>query len=244
VTDPCESPGDELSPLPPRLNSLRLSPMRLALFYLLSGWALVYLAAQYTGPLRWMLLWPGVSLILVALAYAGLGARLLGKKSDGRVPAWAMALHFPVWWLRRLTSEPSRQLVAPGVWLGRRPRQGEVPDGVGLIVDMTAEFPRPRGARHVGYFCLPTLDGLAPRAKLFRQLVDSVLAADKEVYLCCAAGHGRSAAVAAAVMIARNQAADVDEAEHILRATRPAVALTRAQRRIVRRTTQGDESPQ
>jgi len=221
--------------------------MRLATFYALSGWALVYLAAQYTGPIRWMLLWPGISLMLVALAYAGLGARLLGKKSDGSVSPWAMALHFPyflanwlVWWLRRLTSEPSRQLVAPGVWLGRRPRAGEIPEGVGMVIDLTAEFPRPRSARDIGYVCLPTLDGLAPKPKPFRQLVDNVVATDKDVYLCCAAGHGRSAAVAAAVMIARNQAADVEEAEQILRSTRPAVALTRAQRKIVRRTTQAD----
>jgi protein-tyrosine phosphatase len=218
--------------------------MRLAPIFFFGGLALTYLAVQYGGVAYWVLIWPGASLMSVGIAYAGLGAVIFGKKSDGRLPAWSVILHLPyllaiwgIWWSRRWGAEPSRQLVAPGVWLGRRPREGEVPEGVGLVVDLTAEFPRPPGARDVGYRCLPTLDGCAPRAKKFQRLVDDVARAEEDVYLCCAAGHGRSAALAAAVLIARNQAADVDEAEQILQATRPRVALTKVQRKLVVRAT-------
>ena len=52
-----------------------------------------------------------------------------------------LALTWFAWHLRRLVSrQPCCHEVAPGLWLGRRPLAREVPAGVVLLVDLTAEF--------------------------------------------------------------------------------------------------------
>jgi len=53
------------------------------------------------------------------------------------------------------------------------------------------------------------------------------------MYIHCAQGRGRSAAVAAALLIRKGLAADVDEAERMLRAARPSIRISPAQRRLV-----------
>src|SRR3954469_17281813 len=76
-----------------------------------------------------LLLWPGVSFLLVAAAYAGLGPRVYGKRADGRLAGWAVLVLLPfllltwlVWHLGRLVQRgPACHEIAPGLWLGRRP---------------------------------------------------------------------------------------------------------------------------
>jgi hypothetical protein len=60
------------------------------------------------GGWAYFLLWPGVSATLVGLGYAGVGARVFGKRTDGRFAAWAWVVHFPylvitlgVWYVLR-----------------------------------------------------------------------------------------------------------------------------------------------
>ena len=177
-----------------------------------------------------------MSLLLAGVAYALLWPGVFGKKADGRMAPWALAINLPylfviwtIWWVRRFGSEAVYDRVAPGLWLGRRPRAGQMPGGIELVVDLTAEFPRPPGAAGVEYVCLPTLDGTSPAKEPFKRLVGRVAPFSGEVYVCCAAGHSRSAAVAAAVLIERRQASDVDDAERRLRAARPRVHLTDSQ---------------
>ena len=82
------------------------------------------------------------------------------------------------------------------------------------------------------WLCLPTLDGTAPPADGLLKLVDTVESRDPSgpVYVHCAAGHGRSATVAAALMLRRGLAADVASAEATMREARPGIHLNRAQR--------------
>jgi protein-tyrosine phosphatase len=203
----------------------------IALAVLLGGWA-------------WLLAYPAGSFLLFAAAYAGVGPRLFGKRSDGRLAWWAVVLLAPVllmlwcvWQAQRFfRREACCHEVAPGVWLGRRPLPHELPAGVVLVVDLTAEFPAPRG---IGdgreYLTLPTLDGLAPDEADFRAVVERVAATAGPVYLHCALGHGRSALLAAAVLLARGLAADARHAEQMLRQVRPGVRLKPAQRRLLAR---------
>ena len=83
------------------------------------------------------------------------------------------------------------------------------------------------------YLCLPTLDALAPPLAAMRELVKQVAAWPGTAYVHCAAGHGRSALVAAAVLLARGLAADPKEAQRLVRKARPGVSLNKSQRRLL-----------
>src|SRR5262245_28082319 len=153
--------------------------MKYAVVFALLAVCLAVLGVAVGGP-GLVLLWPALSLALVAAAYARLGPRLFGKRPDGRLAWWAVLLLLPyllltwtLWHLHRLLSkeDPGNE-VAPGVWVGRRPFVRELPPGVTLVVDLTAEFPAPRGLRAGREFvCLPTLDAMAPGEVRLREVV-------------------------------------------------------------------------
>jgi protein-tyrosine phosphatase len=126
--------------------------------------------------------------------------------------------------------------VAPRIWVGRRAGAWELPPDTRLVVDLTCEMWCPRG---VGddrrYVCLPTLDGTAPGPAALEALLRHARDETGVIYIHCAQGRGRSAALAAALLIARGTAADVDQAEATLRKARPSVRLNPAQRAWVAR---------
>jgi protein-tyrosine phosphatase len=211
-------------------------------FVLMSGW--LVLLAVMVGGWCWLLLWPALSFAFLAAAYAGLGHHIFGKRPNGRLAWWALLLLLPVllllwslWHLQRLMSrEATCNEVAPGVWLGRRAFVHELPSGVVLVVDLTAEFPcsLPIDARR-DYLALPTLDAGVPDEAAFRAVLARVATTAGPVYLHCAQGHGRSAMLAAALLLQRGLATDVRQAEALLRKARPGVRLKPIQRRWLRR---------
>jgi protein-tyrosine phosphatase len=148
-----------------------------------------------------------------------------------------LLLAWTVWHLQRwLSREPCCHEVAPGVWLGRRPLQRDLPPGVALVVDLTAEFFAARGVRAGrDSLVLPTLDATAPDETRFRAVLMRLAEHPGPVYIHCAAGHGRSALLAAALLLLRGLAADERQAESQLRQARPGVRLGPAQRRLLRR---------
>jgi protein-tyrosine phosphatase len=219
--------------------------MKYAFAFALIGVVLLLLAVE-GGGLCWLLLWPALDGLLLSAAYAGLGPRVCGKRADGRLAWWAVVLLLPylgltwlVWHLSRFVSrERPCHEVAPTLWVGRRPFAHELPPGVSLVVDLTAEFvAHPEALRGRTYLCLPTLDMSAPDEKAFQHLVSRVAGWQGIVYVHCAAGHGRSATVAAAVLIVRGLANSVEEAEELMRKVRPGIRLAPAQRSLLRRIT-------
>jgi protein-tyrosine phosphatase len=215
--------------------------MKYAIVFTLLSLVLALYALILQGP-GWLLLWPAFSFLWVAGAYAGLGARLLGKRPNGQMAWWSLPLLFPyllltwgLWHLHRLTSsEDPWNEVAPGIFLGRRPLPGELPAGVTLIIDLTAEFSEPRAVR-MGrtVICLPVLDAHVPRVAELWALIERVANHPGPVYLHCALGHGRSALAACALLIARGLARDAEEAESLVRKARPAARLNRVQRSLL-----------
>jgi protein-tyrosine phosphatase len=193
------------------------------------------------GGVAWALAWPSLSALLLVVAYAKSAPGLLGKRPDGTRPAWAWALFLPyfvflgaAWRLEQLLGEDCWNEVAPGLYLGRRARARELPPDVRLVADLTAEFHEPaavKEGRH--YRCLPTLDARAPAAAAFVALVEQIASSPEPVYVHCASGHGRSATVAAAVLIRRGLARSPEDAETRLRASRPSVRLRPAQRALL-----------
>jgi protein-tyrosine phosphatase len=217
--------------------------MRFAIVFITLGVAFVVLGAQ-VGGWGWLLAWPGVSAIVIGAGYARLGARVFGKRRDGRMSPPAAALHLPyflvtlwVWHVLRIAvRENAADQVAPDLWVARRPFARELPPGAKWLVDLTAEFVPARGVRGGwGYVCYPTLDGHVCDDAAFARAVREVAALDGGVVIHCAQGHGRSAALAAGVLLARGIARDAAEAERIVVAGRPRVRLKASQRRLLER---------
>ncbi len=214
-------------------------------FGLLSAY--LFAAACLLGGWGWLLAWPAASFLLVGAAYLGLGPRVFGKRADGRRAWWAVALLLPyllltgiLWHLLRLVSrEPPCHEVAPRLWLGRRPLATELPPGVDLVIDLTAEFTAP-SAVTAGrtYLCAPMLDALAPAERQLRDVIERATDWPGVVYVHCAQGHGRSALVVAALLLRRGLATDVQHALALLRQARPGIGLQRRQRQVLHRFAQ------
>ncbi len=192
----------------------------------------------------WVLVWSGIGFVIVGAAYAKFGPKVFGKKLDGD-RSWLnriilfpfLVLNVTMWHLRHrlLSREDVCNEIAPGVWLGRRPLDSELPNDVRTVVDLTAEFSATPRARKLNYICVPTLDGLAPDDRAFSQLMQRLGSCDDSVYIHCAAGHGRSAAVAAAYLVSRGLAKDLCEAEAIIKAKRPRIEINKPQRDLIDR---------
>jgi hypothetical protein len=197
--------------------------------YLIGGWA-------------WLLLWPALAFALLAAAYFGVGPRLLGKRSDGTmspVAVLAMLPFFAFLWMlwrvqRLLSKEPAYHEIAPGLWLGRRLLPREMPQGCQRVVDLTAEFIEPAGVR-AGfiYHGLPTLDAAVPSLDALCDLAKHIASTPTPTLVHCASGHGRSALFVACVLLARGDAHSPDEAIARLKAMRPGVGLSVAQRKML-----------
>jgi protein-tyrosine phosphatase len=215
--------------------------MKYAVLLALLGVGQLALASQSAA---WgiLLVWSGTSFLAAGAAYGWIGPGMFGKRLNGTLPWWRVLTFFPylvltwaLWHLQRLvTKEPACNAVAPGLWLGRRPFAHEIPSDVTLVVDLTAEFLEPKEVvARFEYLCIPTLDAAAPDRKPFLEAVDAVLANEGETYIHCALGHGRSATLVAAVLLAKGFAKDVDHAEKLLAHARPAIAIAAAQRHLL-----------
>jgi len=206
------------------------------------------LAALPTAEPMWaraLLSWPAVAFLVVASAYVLRRPLLLGKRADGTIHPIARLFFAPfalfAWasWhgYRLATSEDACNEVAPGVWLGRRPFARDLPATVTVVVDLTAELVADHAVRTGRtYVCLPALDASVPDTRAFELVLARLVDEPGGVFIHCAFGHGRSAMLAAALLVRRGLARDVAEAEALLRARRPRVSLKGAQRAYVERT--------
>ncbi|QGJ71026.1 Ser/Thr and Tyr protein phosphatase [Planctomycetales bacterium 10988] len=217
--------------------------MRLGISFSLLGCIWLIVAWQ----LGWWglpLVWVGISFLLVGLGYLGLGPVMFAKGKTGKLPKWSMVLMLPFlgftwicWWaLVRWHHEEAYHEIAEGIFLGRRAFPWEIPAEVQTIVDLTTEFPSSSGVNEGrAYLTLPTLDGSIPKVEPYRKLVKELAEGTDCLYIHCAQGHGRSAAVAAGVLIARGLASNAAEAEKMMKAIRAGVSLNKQQRRFVER---------
>jgi len=198
--------------------------------------ALLAALSAATWPHGAILLWPVVSLVLVTAGYFAIGPSIF-RKQAGRLPFSARIVMAPVL-LGQYVSllYYKRQcrpwdVVAPGVWIGRRLSNAEaeaaVRDGATAVVDLTGEFSEARPFLCVNYRHIPVLDLTAPSQT---QLAEAVAFVEVEsnsgtVYVHCKIGYSRSAAVVGAWLLATGRAADVEDAISQLRAIRPAIVI-------------------
>lgn len=193
---------------------------------------------------RYVWLWPAASFALVAAAYAGLGARLLGKQPTGSIHPIARLLHWPSHLLAGATWHAASFIrgshhasrVAERLWVGRRPRGDELPADVQYVVDLTCEFPRDRRLpAHCQYRSFPILDGHVPPLPALVALARNLARQPATLYIHCAQGHGRAAMVAACVLMARGEADSPSAALKQIRSARPRIRLSPAQRAMLDR---------
>jgi protein-tyrosine phosphatase len=138
------------------------------------------------------------------------------------------------WYLVRVLGreEPWHE-VSRGLYLGRRAQHWELPARIGLVLDMTAEFVEPIEVRTGRvYICVPALDASVPTVEALVSAIERVASFEGNIYVHCAAGHGRSAMMMGVLMVARGVARDLDHAVELMRQVRPRVKLRTTQRKI------------
>ena len=111
-------------------------------------------------------------------------------------------------------------------------------DGVGAVVNVTRELIEPRraiDAAGIAYHQIPCWDGRVPtleQARVGVGFIAEQVAAGRRVYVHCASGVGRSVAILLCYL-ALHEGHPVDDALARIRALRPRVNLSRAQRDFV-----------
>ncbi|MEN6644555.1 MAG: hypothetical protein ABFE08_19135 [Armatimonadia bacterium] len=212
-----------------------------AMTYSIAGVVLAAVGALVGG---WglVLLWPAVACLVVGMAYGSGSPALFGKRANGSLnPVMAVVLlpylgfTYAIWKVKRkISKEPLYNEVAPGLWVGRRVLGEELPEGVKVIVDVTCEFAEPSTAlARCEYRALPTLNYGAPEADGLRALVEE-FAGREGIYVHCAQGHGRSATVAAALLLRKGLAGTWEEAVAMVVKVRPKVHLEGCQEAFLR----------
>jgi protein-tyrosine phosphatase len=192
------------------------------------------------------MLYTAASFLLLAVAYAGAAPKLLGKRASGRQSMWSWVLFAPYFLLnallfqmhRLLSGEPAFVQVAPNVFFGRRLLAHECAAIHWVaVLDLASEFPESVPLRKLtGYQSLPILDATAPTEEQLRWAVAWMAekGAAGPVYVHCALGHGRSACVVIAYLLATGTVRSVAEGVRQLRGLRPGVRLQPCQRERLR----------
>lgn len=233
---------------PAKAFRLSADPLRrrLALRYALGALAFGVLALRLGGA-GLVLAWPAVALLLVALAYLGLGSRAFQLDARGRM-GWAarwllapyrLGAYVNAWlWTR---GAPAHGTVLPGISVGRLPRRGE-PAPEAALLSLAAELQAPAGA---AVRCLPLLDLVPPPPAMLRRAaaaIEALVRTHGAVRVCCALGYSRSAASLACWLVRSGRAADLDEATALLRRARPQLVLHAGWMQALRRAVQAERS--
>ena len=194
--------------------------------------ALAFLAWPWTA----ILLWPSLSLGVVACAYLGVGP-VIFRKENGRLPFASRLLlgpcllgQFLSWRYYRSQCDAWNE-ITPTVWIGARLSEPEAADavrrGITAVLDLTAEFNEARSFCDVLYRNIPILDLTGPTTGQLRDAVEFIEqhAGSGKVYVHCKIGYSRSAAVVGAWLLATNRAGSVDDAFGQLRRVRPGIVI-------------------
>jgi hypothetical protein len=206
---------------------------RLAWSY--AGGAMVLFALAYrVGGIGLCLYYPAISLSLVALCYAKLGAAAFQKNAVGQYSVATRFLLAPYRWAAYLNSciwlrhHPLSVAVMDGVWLGSL----RAPARHGML-DVCAELTPSHLPVH--YCSVPMLDLLAPSVAQLNQAVLALetLRQEGEVLVCCALGYSRSAAVVVAWLVQTKRSPDVASAVCFLKKSRPQLVLSPAHLAVI-----------
>jgi hypothetical protein len=198
----------------------RAPQLRLTLLFLMGAFVCAAAAFVLRG-FGWLLLWPGLSLSMVAAAYWTGDPAWLAKR--GTLAAVSILPYRAAAWINsRLWTrgEPAKNHLVDGVWIGRAPSRLDR-DGMNSLVDLTAELPM----RSDAY--IPMLDLMPPTDEQLDAAVHAImkLAVRRPTLVCCALGYSRSAIACAAWLVAAGHTATAEEALAQVRRARPQVVI-------------------
>ncbi|WP_455205332.1 dual specificity protein phosphatase family protein [Kaarinaea lacus] len=188
---------------------------RIGLYYLGAAIACIITVTSFNN---WtiLLLYPATSLSLVASAYFSGRSNFL-QKHQGEIPLPMQLLFAPyllavcwTWKFYRDSRSPYQE-IAPGVLFGRRLSIIEtnelVAQGVVAMIDLAPEVKTPLSISNIHYKHIPILDMTSPNLRQFKSAVDFINTHKNtgKVYIHCALGYLRSAAVVAAYLMLSGQ---------------------------------------
>ena len=183
------------------------------------------------------LMWPALSLALVAAAYYGAGPTFL-RKHQGRQLLGARWLLNPYRWVLALTAgrfnqgHPAYGELEPGLYFGRRLNAEEARRlPVEAVLDLTAEYDEVEPFLERNYLNLAVLDLTAPSAEQLRQAVD-FLSLHPNCYVHCSLGLGRTVAVGVAYLML-HRGMDLESALTRMAEVRPRMRLAPATLRVL-----------
>ncbi|NWK79238.1 phosphatase PAP2/dual specificity phosphatase family protein [Aquitalea sp. LB_tupeE] len=228
-------------PLPPysRVADIEQTHRRqLSRRYALGGLALT-LAAIWLGGWYWLLLWPALSLIVLAVGYGCHDARVWQKVAGRhRLPARCLFLPLTLFMrqihTRLLRGHSHASLITDDVWIG--PAIAARETCFRSVLDLAAEYCRQaHPAAH--YVDLPLLDLVLPdRAGMHHavaQLETLRHSHPGPVLVHCALGMSRSAAVIMVWLVMTGRCSDLAQAKEILQARGRKIVLSPQQWRWI-----------
>ena len=186
-----------------------------------------------------MLLWPGLSLAIVAVGYAGLGP-VVFRKEGGRLPwaaKWVLGPYLAGQWLswrwRRRTMGAPLAEILPGVFIGARLDRREAEAFAAThphrwVLDLTGDSDEASALRGGAYVNLQLMDLTTPAPQALREAasrIEAALQQGQTVYVHCTLGYLRSAYVAAYWLAATGRTSSMQEAFERIRAVRPGIVV-------------------
>jgi hypothetical protein len=222
---------------------------QLAARYAIGGALFAGIASTFGGGWLW-LLWPAASLVLVAIIYLFRDAAAFGKTDTGVIAPATRWLLWPyllgIWINARIRTLGKRRAlrITDSLWLSALPSTAErrrYPRHT--VIDLTADLSgHALGPR---YRNVPLLDLVAPRLEQLQVGIAAISEAMTRgpVMVCCALGLSRSATVAAAWLIARENAS-LDEAIRRIRSVQPEAVFTDAHVDTLRQLDREQQAPQ
>ncbi len=209
------------------------------------GAIVLFATALLSRPWGLLLLWPGVSLAIIAWAYCGAGAAVFGKRA-GRLPISVRIVLGPylsgiwcAWLIHRQRDVPFGEII-PGLLVGRKLNNAEaqalVDRGLCAVLDLTAEWSEASPLRRVAYRNIPLLDFTSPTNEQLTQATSFIAEhiVRGTVYVHCGWGYSRSTCVGAAWLLSSGKALTVLDAIDMTRAARPKLVMTPELERAVR----------
>jgi hypothetical protein len=186
----------------------------------------------------------GATAVMTAARRGSLAPTALGKRADGSFSPSRLVALLPVlgpkwarWHLRRWREGHERAYVelSPGLFIGRRPLAGELPPAARTVIDLAANYREVADVRErVAYRSVPMLQahGLSPAEAA--RLARDIARRRAPVYLHCANGEKRTAAIAALALIAEGRARTPTAALGQVKGARPSSKPTDEQIALVR----------
>jgi len=222
---------------------------RIAAYYFAGAVLASLLAFYFKGTALW-LLWPAISLLLVASFYLLFGSGGFQKQANGKFSSAARWLLWPYLLSAKFNSRLWTRgdgwavHIKDGVWLGRFPTRHDLAKhNFKSVVDLTAELAMP--ANHTSWHVLPHLDLLPPDATSLVNAADLIerLKQDGPVLVSCALGYSRSVLVIITWLLRTRRISGLQEALTFMKSLRPAAVVREADHKVIEAATHNSKLP-